>query len=254
MVFLGYICAPQARLACLYNNIIYRVMTLLLIETSTTVCSVAVAVDGRCLMQELNAEGQNHAQLLGVFVQRAAEFMKGQGLRPDAVAVSRGPGSYTGLRIGTATAKGLCFGWEVPLVAVDTLQVMAAAAREQVPDGDALLCPMIDARRMEVYTALYGHDLNALTPAEPLVVAEGAFADRLEQGQVWFFGNGMDKCRPLLAHRNARFVDGIVPQAMYMGALAEERCRAGLFEDVAYFDPFYLKEFQATVPKKNLLG
>lgn len=228
-------------------------MLLLHIETSTTVCSVAASEDGVCLIQKINTEGLNHARLLSVFIQEVLDFLKTQGKRPDAVALSQGPGSYTGLRIGTATAKGLCFGWEIPLIAIDTLQVMAVAARQRITEADALLCPMIDARRMEVYSACYDMRLQRISEVLPVVVTQDSYADILENHSVWFFGNGAEKCRTVLTHPNARFLGNIYPEAANMIILAEQRYAAGQFENVAYFDPFYLKEFQATTPKRKVL-
>lgn len=228
-------------------------MILLHIETSTSVCSVAASENGVCLIQKINTEGLNHAKLLSVFIQEILDFLKIQGKRPDAVALSQGPGSYTGLRIGTATAKGLCFGWEIPLIAVDTLQVMAIAARQRITEADALLCPMIDARRMEVYSACYDMQLQRVSEVLPVIVTPDSYADLLESHSVWFFGNGAEKCHTVLTHPNAHFLDNIYPEAANMIMLAEQRYAAGQFENVAYFDPFYLKEFQATTPKRKVL-
>lgn len=228
-------------------------MILLHIETSTSVCSVAASENGVCLIQKINTEGLNHAKLLSVFIQEILDFLKIQGKRPDAVALSQGPGSYTGLRIGTATAKGLCFGWEIPLIAIDTLQVMAIAARQRITKPDALLCPMIDARRMEVYSACYDMQLQRVSEVLPVIVTPDSYGDLLESHSVWFFGNGAEKCRTVLTHPNAHFLDKIYPEAANMIMLAEQRYAAGQFENVAYFDPFYLKEFQATVPKRKVL-
>ncbi len=228
-------------------------MILLHIETSTSVCSVAVSENGVCLIQKINTEGLNHAKLLSVFIQEVLDFLKMQGKRPDAVALSQGPGSYTGLRIGTATAKGLCFGWEIPLIAIDTLQVIAVAARKKITEADALLCPMIDARRMEVYSACYDMQLKRVSEVVPVIVTSDSYTDILGNHSVWFFGNGAEKCRTVLTHPNVHFLDNIYPEAANMIMLAEQRYAAGQFESVAYFDPFYLKEFQATVPKRKVL-
>ena len=224
------------------------------IETSTDVCSTALTCDGEVLFNRENYKSMSHASSLGGYVQEALSEAKSRHLTLDAVAVSRGPGSYTGLRIGVSEAKGLCFGLDVPLIAVDTLAVMACAVmfRKNI-DETALLCPMIDARRMEVYTAVYDNALNAVRPVQACVVDENSFADLLADRRVVFSGNGAAKCKEVIRHENAIFVDDIVPLATDMLALAERAYRQGQFEDVAYFEPFYLKEFIATTPKNKVL-
>lgn len=228
-------------------------MLILHIETSTSVCSVALSENGVCLLQKINAEGQNHAKLLSLFIDEILTLVKKEGKKIDAVSISQGPGSYTGLRIGTATAKGLCYGMDIPLIAIDTLQIMAHGAMrtEQIPEN-ALLCPMIDARRMEVYNAFYTAKLERVGNVEATIVDENTFADQLQANAIYFCGNGADKCQHIILHENARFVAGINPEAIDMIALAEAKYAAKDFADIAYFDPFYLKEFQATVSKKNL--
>jgi len=222
------------------------------IETSTNVCSVALGDTTRCELTLSDFKGQNHAALLGVFVQQALDFVRNQNVELQAVAVSAGPGSYTGLRIGVSTAKGLCFGKNIPLIAIDTLQIMNVAARKQItaPSHSALFCPMLDARRMEVYCKIFDEKGNVFRPTKAEIVDENSFADLLSAHQMYFFGNGAEKCKTFLTAQNAHFVDNIVPLAENMLALAAVEFHAGDFADTAYFEPFYLKEFQATKAKK----
>ena len=169
--------------------------------------------------------------------------------------MSRGPGSYTGLRIGVSEAKGLCFGLDVPLIAVDTLAVMACAVmfRKNI-DETALLCPMIDARRMEVYSAVYDRALNPVKPVSAEIIDANSYADILSERPVLLFGNGAEKCRDVIVGEHAHFIDGIHPLASDMMALSEMAFRQSRFENVAYFEPFYLKEFVATKPKNKVLS
>lgn len=221
------------------------------IETSTDVCSVALSQDGASLFEKEDTAGPRHAAVLAGYVDEAVSFADSHAIPLDAVAVSMGPGSYTGLRIGVSTAKGLCYGRGLRLIALPTLQVMATPVllqHDELPD-DALLCPMIDARRMEVYCAVYDRALREVRPTEAVVVDEGAFAELLEQRPVYFFGGGAAKCREVLRHPSARFIDGIVPTARHMMPLAERAVALGRYEDVAYFEPFYLKAFVAGQPK-----
>ena len=226
------------------------------IETSTNVCSVAVSEDGACLFSREDFGGPNHAVKLGTFVDEALTFVDGHVAGLDAVAVSSGPGSYTGLRIGVSMAKGICYGRSVPLIAVPTLELLCVPVllrHDDLPD-DALLCPMIDARRMEVYSAFYDRSLRPFRAVGADVVAPGTYDNILDVRPVWFFGNGATKCKPVLEHPNAHFIDGIDPMARYMFPLAEKAVALGRYEDVAYFEPFYLKQFVTTKPKDILHG
>ncbi|MDR0995958.1 MAG: tRNA (adenosine(37)-N6)-threonylcarbamoyltransferase complex dimerization subunit type 1 TsaB [Tannerella sp.] len=227
------------------------------IETSTAVCSAALSKDGEVIASKASYEGPGHAALLGVFVKELLAEGERRGLKPEAVAVSQGPGSYTGLRIGTSLAKGLCFGRGLPLLAVPTLQLLASAAlkRPELPaDEGLLLCPMIDARRMEVYAALYDRKLQRVRAPQADIVTADTYATFLAEHQVCFFGNGAAKCRPLIATDKAVFLDDLVPLAADMAPLAEAAFAASRFEDTAYFVPFYLKDFQASIPKNPLLN
>jgi len=220
------------------------------IETSTNVCSVALSENGRCLFSKSNAEGMNHAALLSVFIAEALEVLKSNEKKLDAVAVSSGPGSYTGLRIGVSTAKGLCYGYGIPLIAVSTLEVLTAQALQSVLDQNVLYCPMIDARRMEVYAAFYNADMEIKREISADIIDSDSYADMLDKQPVYFFGNGAEKCKSTLTHPNARFIDNLVPLAENMISFAEKAFADNNFVDVAYFEPFYLKEFQTTTPKK----
>ncbi len=229
-------------------------MTILNIETSTSVCSVAITHNGEPIITRMHADGHNHAKLLPLFIEEILEECKAKGLQIEAVALSQGPGSYTGLRIGTATAKGLCYGLNVPLLPIDTLQIICAAAQAQDSQltVHTLLLPMIDARRMEVYCALYDAQGKRQTEIEAKIIDEHAFEDILADHPVAFFGDGAAKCQAVITHPHALFIDNVVPLASYMGALAEETYQAQQFADVAYFDPFYLKEYQAIVSKNKV--
>ena len=223
------------------------------IETSTDVCSVSVSQDGACIFSQEDHEGPNHAVKLGTFVDEALSFADSHAIPLDAVAVSCGPGSYTGLRIGASMAKGICFGQDLKLIAVPTLELMAVPVllREEVEEG-ALLCPMIDARRMEVYSAVYDRALHEVRGIQADVVDAETYREYLDRGPVYFFGNGAEKCMEVINHPNARFIKNVHPLAKWMYPLAEKRIAQEKFEDVAYFVPFYLKDFVAKESKKLL--
>ena len=225
------------------------------IETSTDVCSVAVSEDGQCVFSKEDFNGPNHATTLGVFVDEAMAYVEGNGGIIDAVAVSRGPGSYTGLRIGVSMAKGLCFGRDAHLIGVQTLEILCVPIllyHDELPD-DVLLCPMIDARRMEVYAAIYDRALNPVREIAADIVDENTYLEYLEKHPVCFFGNGAEKCRDKIVHPNAMFISDIHPLAKNMFPLAEKAVAKQNYEDVAYFEPFYLKEFVATKSRNLLL-
>ena len=224
------------------------------IETSTNVCSVAVSQDGSCIFNKEDHEGPNHAVILGVFVQEALSFIDSHAIPLDAVAVSCGPGSYTGLRIGLSMAKGLCYGRDVKLIAIPTLELMCVPLLlgEKINEENALLCPMIDARRMEVYSQFFDRALNEVRSISADIVENNTYDDILAQQPVYFFGNGAEKCHEVLTHHNAHIIEGIVPLAKNMYPLAEKRMANEQFEDVAYFVPFYLKDFVAKEAKKLL--
>ena len=224
------------------------------IETSTEVCSVALSQDGATIFAEEEPQGQQHAVKLGVFVDEALSFADSHAIPVDAVAVSCGPGSYTGLRIGVSMAKGICYGRNLPLIGLPTLEVMSVPVllRHELPD-DALLCPMIDARRMEVYAAIYDRALRPVRPTAADVVDEATYREFLDRHPVYFFGDDSDKCKAKIQHPNAHFIPGIRPLAKMMCPLAEKAVALEDYKDVAYFEPFYLKEFVATVAKSKVL-
>lgn len=224
------------------------------IETSTNVCSVALSQDGVCLYEDVNMEGPSHAQVLAGYVKNAASFADSHAIPIDAIAISKGPGSYTGLRIGVSEAKGVAYGRDAKLLSVPTLKLLTVPillGHEELPE-DALLCPMIDARRMEVYCALYDRALNEVVQTQALVIDSDSFKEYLDKQPIYFMGNGADKCVETIQHPNAHFIKNIVPRAKNMIPLAEMAMAKEQFEDVAYFEPFYLKEFVAT-KSKNLL-
>lgn len=224
------------------------------IETSTDVCSVAVSQDGTCIFEKEDSSGPNHAVKLGVFVDEALSFIDSHLIPLDAVAVSCGPGSYTGLRIGVSMAKGICYGRSVKLLSVPTLHLLCVPVllREQIQEENALLCPMLDARRMEVYAQLFDRALNEVRPIQADVVDADTYKSYLDERPIYFFGNGAEKCIEVINHPNAHLIKNVEPLAKNMFPLAEKRMMNEQFEDVAYFVPFYLKDFVAKTPKKLL--
>lgn len=233
---------------------------ILIIETSTEVCSVALINDGKLIDLIESREGQNHARLVTVFTQDLLSRNHIKSGELAAVAISRGPGSYTGLRIGVSAAKGICYAAHIPLIAVGTLEAMAkhiALNREQlgIPEAEQiLLCPMIDARRMEVYSTLLDKNGKVIKPITAEIIDESFLADELSGQQVVFFGNGSEKCQKVITSPNAIFISNINASAQHMCELVWQAYIKNQFEDVAYFEPFYLKDFVATVSKKNMLG
>ena len=223
------------------------------IETSIDGCSVAVSQDGACIFHEEDFSGPNHAERLGSYVDEALSFTDNHAIPFDAVAVSCGPGSYTGLRIGVSMAKGICYARDLRLIAIPTLQLMSVPIllRHELED-DALLCPMIDARRMEVYAAVYDRALREVRDTHADIVDSDTYKAFLDEHPVYFFGNGAAKCMETIHHPNAHLISNIRPEAKYMFPLAEKRHANQQFEDVAYFTPFYLKDFVAKMPKKLL--
>ena len=227
------------------------------IETATQVCSVALSASGSIVEIRETRDKNSHSSTITVFIE---EIMRIAGMpfsTLDAVAVSMGPGSYTGLRIGVSTAKGICYAIDRPLIAISTLQSMAAGMKKGMESGltgtpslPVLLCPMIDARRMEVYNGLYDMNLKLAREIRAEIITESSFAAELGQHQIWFFGDGADKCNPLLGkHANARFIDNFQLSASYMVNLAEEKFNRSEFADVVYFEPYYLKDFIPGIPR-----
>ena len=238
-----------------YLRIYFLIMSYILnIETSTDVCSVAISDSGQVIFNKEDHSGPNHAVKLGVYVDEALDFLDSHGLPLEAVAVSCGPGSYTGLRIGASMAKGICYGRGVKLIAVPTLELMAVPVLlgEHPEEEDALIVPMLDARRMEVYAEVLDRALKVVRPIQADIVDADTYKEYLDQHHVYFFGNGAAKCMETINHPNAHLIEGIEPLAKNMAPLAEKRFVEGKFEDVAYFVPFYLKDFVAKMPKKLL--
>lgn len=228
---------------------------LLNIETSTPVCSIALSADGEVVFEKASFDGPSHASLIGVYIDEALRAAKLKGLKIDAVAVSSGPGSYTGLRIGVSAAKGLCFGFGIPLIGIHTLDILASAAIRRHPeDGNALYCSMLDARRMEVYAGIYDSSMNVIRPTSADIIDAESYTELLDRGRVCFFGDGAAKCKSVITSPNAKFIDDIYPLAAEMIPLAHKAFNEERFEDVAYFEPFYLKEFQATIAKNKVLN
>ena len=235
---------------------------IILIETSTALCSAALAEDGAITSYRESSAAKAHASLTAVFIKEMLEE-KGLSINDcDAICVSMGPGSYTGLRVGVSTAKGLCFGSGKPLIAVGTLETLVAQATSAIPsevEGSPyrFIIPMIDARRMEVYSAVFeiagqaGNDARQITETTPVIIDENSFAEYLEQGPCLFIGDGAGKCADVIKHPNAQFCQ-CWPKASAMLEPAMKAYKEKRFEDVAYFEPFYLKEFVATVSKKKL--
>ncbi len=224
------------------------------IETSTNVCSVALTDNGMVLQRHEDYKGQNHAALLSGYIKECLDEVDRKGLKLEAVAVSIGPGSYTGLRIGLSEAKGLAYALDIPLIGIDTLKLMAVAVmfRHDV-DPDALFIPMLDARRMEVYTSVLDLSLNTLMPPSPLILDETSYSEWIDSGrQILMFGNGSDKAQTVISGDNVKFIPNINPIAADMLALSEMAFRRNDFLDLAYSVPAYLKEFQATKPKSLL--
>jgi tRNA threonylcarbamoyladenosine biosynthesis protein TsaB len=231
------------------------------IETATDICSVALSEGDQQLSLVESGQERSHASLLNIFIRQAVNEAGKELKDLDAIAVSKGPGSYTGLRIGVSTAKGLAYALEIPLLASGTLENMAsgavshAAVRELITiHGELLLlCPMLDARRMEVYAGFYTLKSELFREVSADIIDEESYRKILESHQVCFFGNGADKCKAVLDHPSAHFIDGINPSAATMIAPILKKYQLKQFEDVAYFEPFYLKDFIATIPKKKVL-
>jgi tRNA threonylcarbamoyladenosine biosynthesis protein TsaB len=225
---------------------------ILCIETATQVCSVALSIDGKFAGVKETNEKNAHSRVLTNFIQ---ELIKEQGIslkKIDAIAISMGPGSYTGLRIGVSTAKGLCYSLDKPLIAINTLKSMTDGLIQQSKfklNKEDLYCPMIDARRMEVYTALYSIKGDEFKATSADIIDEDSFKAILENNKIVFFGDGASKCKTKITHMNAVFYDGFMPSASHMIKATMQKFEKSDFEDVAYFEPFYLKDFIAGIPK-----
>ena len=227
--------------------------TILSIETATRACSVSISKGHEIIsVVEEVGDGYSHAENLSVFIAKALAESAMNYRDLNAVAISKGPGSYTGLRIGTSTAKGLCCALDIPLIAVPTLQAMASGCsnNSEFPQN-TLFCPMIDARRMEVYSAFYSRDNQLVRDTQADIIDENSYLNYLLNSEVIFFGDGAEKCKEVLStHQNAKFISGFHPSAQYLNIIANGKFKAQQIEDTAYFEPYYLKDFVAGKPKK----
>ena len=218
------------------------------LETATKNCSVSISKDGETIaLKEINTGGYSHAELLHPFIEEVLKETNLKLSNLDAVAVSKGPGSYTGLRIGVSSAKGICFGNEIPLISIPTLESMAMSQIGK----DYTLVSMLDARRMEVYACIYNSEVKEIRKTEAEIIDEHSYSEYLKKGKVLFFGDGATKCKDIIKHKNAEFVDDIFPSAKQMSEIAENKFNENKFEDTAYFEPFYLKDFIATKSLKR---
>lgn len=228
------------------------------IESSTSVCSVSLAKDGKLIDSRIHFDGQNHAKLIGVYIDELFEKNKINASNLSAIAISEGPGSYTGLRIGTSHAKGMCYAQQIPLIAINPLQTLCAQALSKEnthinkPES-AVYIALMDARRMEVYTASFNNKCEQLTPVSSLIIDSESFLTEYADQEIVLFGNGAAKCQDVITHRNVKYISDIYCSAEDMCQLAYEAFQKEDFVDVAYFEPFYLKDFIAGTPKKSVL-
>lgn len=218
------------------------------IETSTTNCSVSLALNGKLFeIIEENDKNYSHSERLHLYIKEVLEKADTEANQLDAIAISKGPGSYTGLRIGVSTAKGLCFALDIPLISLLTLEVLA----HQVKASEGVIVPMLDARRMEVYTSVYDNHYNLIKDTEAIILDDTSFESFLVNKKVHFVGNGVEKTKSIIGHENAIFIDDKLPSAREMGQLSFNKYLKSDFEDVAYFEPFYLKDFIALKATKK---
>lgn len=217
------------------------------IETATKNCSVSLAKAGKILaIKELNDGNYSHGENLHVFIEEVVKEANHTFQDIDAVVVSKGPGSYTGLRIGVSSAKGLCFSLDKPLISVLTLEALANAIDVE---NDAVIVPLLDARRMEVYSAIFDSSYSQIRETQAEIIDENSFADYLANSKVYFLGDGAEKCKGVITHKNAIFLDGYFPSSKELAKLSFEKYKKSDIEDVAYFEPFYLKDFLVTQKK-----
>lgn len=225
---------------------------ILYIETATKVCSVSLSDKGKCIALRESVVANSHAEMLTLFIEELMKKMEWKYEELDAIAVSMGPGSYTGLRIGISSAKGLCYSLEKPLISVGTLKSMALGMLDLIGinEQDALFCPMIDARRMEVYSAIFDHQNNEVRKIEAEIIDENSFSKYFKNHVIYFAGDGAEKCKSFFSDQtNARFLDDFQISSKYMVKNAAQKFEQKQFEDVAYFEPYYLKDFIAGVPR-----
>lgn len=232
-------------------SVLLHMAFILGIETATEVCSVALFNNGKTIALKEITEGNKHANELTTLISEVVAEGNISLPQLDAVCVSMGPGSYTGLRVGVSTAKGLCYTLNIPLIAVNTLQSMAQVFIQINPNYTGLICPMIDARRMEVYTALYNELGEEKMATQAKIIDVTSFEEQLAQAKITFIGNGANKCRTLITHPNANYMGELRCSATGLSKIAFEKFEKGAFENTAYFEPFYLKDFVGTTPKKK---
>lgn len=226
--------------------------TILNIETSTRVCSVALSIDGEVVQLKESHTQNSHSEQITIFCDEVVKNQKLTFNDLDAIAVSKGPGSYTGLRIGVSTAKGLCYGLGIPLISVSTLEAMASGmiSQNKESEEDTIFCPMIDARRMEVYTTLFSKSMTEIEPVTAKIIDDSSFSEYLINHQIIFGGDGASKCKDTLGkNSNAVFLENFHTSASYLAPIAENKFNSKSFEDTAYFEPYYLKDFVAGIPK-----
>ncbi len=230
------------------------------LESATNICSVAISQDQDVLTLKESAESNSHSRLLTVFVEEALKELQLKVEDLDAISVSIGPGSYTGLRIGVSAAKGLAYGAGIPIISVDTLEILANRVRLEILPGLAFeenqalfLRPLLDARRMEVYTTLYDSSLHELDKVRAELITEDSFSTDLESKTVLFFGNGAEKCSEIITHPNAHFIQNIETSSAFMISIAYDKFIRKEFVDTAYFEPLYLKDFIATLPRNKII-
>ncbi len=223
------------------------------IETSTSVCSASLSDGDKIIGLKESFDDKSHASLLTVFIEELLSENNIDADKLQAVSVSEGPGSYTGLRIGVSVAKGICYAKNIPLIAVNTLQAMAVMTKEKTDTGDNIVfCPMIDARRMEVYSSLFNYDISIKRETIAEIIDENSYSKELTEYKIAFSGNGAEKCKGIITHNNAVFINDIYPSAKYTAQLAKQLFDKKEFKDTAYFEPYYLKDFIATIPKKKV--
>ena len=226
---------------------------ILCIETATISCSVALSDGGKVVSSKESRVKNSHSSIITVFIEEVLKAAKTEYSALKAVAVSKGPGSYTGLRIGVSTAKGICYALNIPLISVPTLEAMSSGLinklkTDSMADADSLICPMLDARRMEVYYSIFDRNNKEISETKAEIITETSFSEFLEHQKMIFFGDGAEKCKSVLKHDNAIFLDNIFPSANDMADIAFKKYQNQEFEDTAYFEPFYLKEFVAKKP------
>ena len=218
------------------------------LETTTKNCSVSLAKDGKVIsVKEINEGGYSHAEKLHILIEQVCDEQSVKLSQLNAIAVSKGPGSYTGLRIGVSAAKGLCFGLDIPLISVDTLKSLAISSNK----SDGFIIPMLDARRMEVYSAVFDENYILKEGIKANIIDENSFSEYISKGKVYILGDGGEKCKDVLKHENIVFLDGFFPSSKQMAEMSFLKFENNDFEDVAYFEPFYLKNFVPTAAKKK---